>query len=37
MMQERYTGDILQRVNMRTYKSVSTPMAASEKLLINDG
>jgi hypothetical protein len=37
MTQEGYAHDILQQVNMVGCKSVSTPMTASEKLLVNDG
>jgi hypothetical protein len=37
MTQERYAQDILQRVNMETCKSVSTPMTTAEKLFLNDG
>jgi hypothetical protein len=37
MSQERYALDILQRVNMSSCSTVSTPMASSEKLLVNDG
>jgi hypothetical protein len=37
MAQERYALDILQRVNMSSCRTVSTPMASSEKLLVTDG
>jgi histone deacetylase 1/2 len=36
LTQERYATDILERVNMSNCKSISTPMATSEKLSIHD-
>jgi histone deacetylase 1/2 len=37
LKQEKYTGDILERVGMRTCKSSSTPLAPTEKLSKEDG